>query len=98
MHSYTHIESSSGISVTIDIGEENEAGDEFDHYREVTLLLDDGRKYFTVFFPDPQQRGKHWFEDPHMSIVNDLSIENIMAATNDFLDAGQLEDAFEQID
>lgn len=96
-HSYCRNESTSGCLVTVEIGMASLSLHPDDQYREVWLTLADGRIFFTVFFSDPQRRNKHWFEDPHMSIVNDLSIDNIVKAVNDFLDSGDLENAFEQV-
>lgn len=97
MHSYQLLEPISNSLASIEIGDKNEAPDDDDSYREVRIRLDNGAEYFTVFFSDPQKRGRYWFEDPHMSIVNELSLENVICAVSDFISRGCINDAFERL-
>lgn len=68
--------------------------DPLDRSQEVVLELADGRRVQTVFFPDPKRRGRHWFEDQTMSIVDMLTRQNVMAAVNDFIDRDVVDSAF----
>jgi hypothetical protein len=72
-----------------------QVGNHWDAHREVRLLLHDGRQYQTSFWRDPQERGGHWWEEPGMVIVQDLSTEQVMAAVDEILQAGRIEEAFE---
>lgn len=72
-------------------------GERLDDYREVQLLFQDQRKYQTSFWRDPQERGGHWWEEPGMVIVQDITTEQIMEAVDDILQRGAVEEAFEPL-
>jgi hypothetical protein len=73
------------------------AGDRWDHYQEVDLRFADGRHYRTSFWRDPQERGRHWWEEPEMVIVHDLTTDLILAAVDDLLRQGAVAEAFEPV-
>jgi hypothetical protein len=71
------------------------SGERLDDYREVRLVFEDGRRYQAGFWRDPQERGCHWWEEPGMVIVPDLTTGHVMAAVDDILDRAAVADAFE---
>jgi hypothetical protein len=64
-------------------------------YRETRLLFEDGRRYYAIFWRDPRERGGHWWEEPGMVIVQDLTTDQILAAVEEILQRGAVKDAFE---
>jgi hypothetical protein len=60
----------------------------------VRLQLSDGRSYSAGFFRDPSERGGHWWDEPGMVIVQDLATEQVMAAVDEILRRGAIDDAF----
>jgi hypothetical protein len=70
------------------------ADNRWDEYREVRLQFPDGRSYNAGFFRDPRERGGHWWDEPGMVIVQDLTTEQVMAAVDEILRRGAIEDAF----
>jgi hypothetical protein len=72
-------------------------GDPSDDYREVRLLLHDGRRYTAACWRDPQGRGGHWWEEPGMLIVRDLTTTDVLAAVEEVLRRGAVDEAFEPL-
>lgn len=64
-------------------------------YREVEIILSDGRRFVAVVARDPQQRGGHWWEKPGAVMVQDVSTEQVLAAVQDILRRGPVDEAFE---
>jgi hypothetical protein len=87
----------SGQSVGIVLSGPFVAGNRWDDYQEVSLRFADGRHYLTSFWRDPQERGRHWIEEPGMVIVHDLTQELVLAAVEDILAHGSVEAAFEAV-
>ena len=72
-------------------------GERWDDYREVRLVIDGGRQYQAIFWRDPMGRGGHWWEEPGMVIVQDLTTEQVLAAVDEVLRCGAIDEAFEPL-
>ena len=83
------------LPMEVQILDTEKAGDYWDQYRLVRLLLNDGRHLETAFWRDGCQRGGHWVEEPGMVIVQDLTTEAILAGLDYVLREGAVEQAFE---
>jgi len=66
----------------------------WDEYREVQLLLPDRRRFQAGCWRDPRERGGHWWEEAGMFIVQDLTTAQIMAAVDEALQGGAMDQAF----
>jgi hypothetical protein len=73
------------------------AGNRLDHYQLVDLLLADGRRFRTAFWRDPQERDRHLWQEPGMVIVRDLTSDLVLAAVDDLLLQGAVEEACEEV-
>jgi hypothetical protein len=82
-------------SVAVDVLDPIPTDNRLDEYREVQLLLQDGQRYRAGCFRDPRERGGHWWEEAGMFIVQDLTTSQIMAAVDEALQGGAIEQAFE---
>jgi hypothetical protein len=94
---FQRVDPATGQSVEVLLHDPFTSGDRWDHYQEVDLHFADGRHYRTAFWPDPMTRGRHWWEEPGMVIVNDLTAELILAAVDDILKQGVVEESFESV-
>ncbi len=72
-------------------------GDRWDDQAVVRLLFADGRRYEARFCRGYREQGGHWWEEPGMVLVQDLTVELIMNAVDDILLRGAAEAAFEPI-
>jgi hypothetical protein len=96
MEQFERTDPSTNARVEIQVFDITPAAERLDEYRIVRLALSDGRHYETAFWRDPQQRGAHWWEEPGMVIVNDLTTDLILLALDDILEQGTVDEAFEQ--
>jgi hypothetical protein len=80
-------------TVTVQVLDLVAGGDPCDQYREVRLVLTDGRCYSAACWRDPQRRGGHRWEEPGMLIVPDLATADILAAVAKILGQAAIEDA-----
>jgi hypothetical protein len=91
------VDPATGQSVEVLLHDPFTAGNRWDQYQEVDLQFVDGRKYRTAFWRDPLERGRHWWEEPGMVIVHDLTCDLVLAAVDDILRQGAVEKAFELV-
>jgi hypothetical protein len=70
-------------------------GTGWDEYREARLPFEDGQSFRAGFWRDPGNRGKHWWEETGMAIVQDLTTERILSAVDEALELGMVGETFE---
>jgi len=87
----------SGQSMRVLLHDPFSADNRLDDYQVVSLWFEDDRQYLTAFWRDPQKRGRHSIEEPGMVLVHDLTTELILAAVDNILAEGLVEEAFERI-
>jgi hypothetical protein len=87
----------SGTDEPVEVQILDAVGSDVDEYREVRLLFPSGKSYRAVFWRDPMRRGGHWWEQPGMAIVQDLTTEEITSTVEEVLKGGELEDSFEPV-
>src|SRR5262245_53103846 len=82
-------------SVEVDIESPIPSDNRWDEYREVRLLLQNGQRHRAGCWRDPLERGGHWWDEAGMLIVQDLTSSQIMAAVDEALQRGAMDQAFE---
>ena len=97
MERFQRIDPGTGQPVEVVLHEPFTDGDRLDHYQEVDLRFADGRHYRTSFWRDPQERGRHWWDEPGMVIVHDLTSGLILAAVDDMLGQDAVEAACDPV-
>ena len=97
MERFHRIDPGTGQPVEVWLHEPVTHGDRLDHYQVVELRFADGRHYRTSLWRDPQERGRHWWDEPGMVIVHDLTLGLVFAAVDDILRQGAVEAACEPV-